>query len=901
MYTEMGLDHDYQKQISSLLMNLQMAMYELQKMKAEKEQSIKHLHTDDFQPKTFCISIANNYNKFIVSLEKTVRAVLTSHGWQEVMEEDVSKHDVIGFVFSNRRDIVVKSIINYRLYTTIPKMLTDKNTFYSIMQAEAPDYIPKFFDLPISGAADIIDNISKESGTTKWLIKDPTGSMGRNVFYVDSSKGKKSIEAVLKNINSPRIQISEIVESILLKSPAVQYRRQHVKSADVVGRRTTTRVVFMTKLTATNISVYMHDKPYTYLMAEESAGTVEADLGFPPSSISNVTYWSDQELKTFYTTRPQTETIKALMEVKQGNFDAELIWKMLVLNTEAMIEQLGQTQYDSFVRQIVDFLVRYLKATSSFIGCKNDLMYNNDFEACFNIYALDVIITKEGAVKVLEVNTSPGTIDIENNEKFKYVGVSATKIFADAFDVITSKVNNTEFKHVATIKRPTPRYTFFMSVSRLSAYPEISRLLAKRGLYRALWRPPYPSQTNVDFGYLGLPALKSEDEAKEAIDVDTYIPLEPVPDTSDVDDIVEDYELSNIQYFMRGNENTILDLNKHYNYSNKTTTVAILLGNKRSSYELLKKKPNVVAPFVAFSLDKDKTNIEMGENNVNNFFTKYTGNQFVIKPDSGSQSTGIRIIKSKNEFEAWIKDTPETSQKNMFKDYTLSLFINGLTFVSVKLNALNIDILETSKPRKAHVRAYFIMSLNESGKYDTYFINKPIIYFAAKPYTATASTKEEYVFLTNLAKTQKYLNILQDDPKMSARLQNVNITHFTDAFTKEKYGPALGDSVYDEVMKKVKDKGCISINILKEQDIIVKCLNKNTPQNQGCYQLVAIDYYINQDDKDVFVLEINQGPGMKGWRINYDLEEIYGGILSVTLDKIIGYNSVTPNFIEKIC
>jgi hypothetical protein len=224
----------------------------------------------------------------------------------------------------------------------------------------------------------------------------------------------------------------------------------------------------------------------------------------------------------------------------------------------------------------------------------------------------------------------------------------------------------------------------------------------------------------------------------------------------------------------------------------------------------------------------------------------------------------------------------------------MSLFIEGDLISGNKLTKFHTDnltkgasadakitALDLSAQRKYHIRGYFLISkLAAESDIRIYFIDRPIVYIAGMKYTTTPSPEEsKFVNLTNLARTTEYLGLKKVD--------NVSIDLFTEGYTRENFvGTGSGKVTvekYDRIMSQVIENGMISILAIRNE---LNCINKLSENYKGCYHLIAIDYHVEKDTNNVYILEVNQGPGMKGLRINYGLDEIYNNILGLTVDRI---------------
>ena len=94
---------------------------------------------------------------------------------------------------------------------------------------------------------------------------------------------------------------------------------------------------------------------------------------------------------------------------------------------------------------------------------------------------------------------------------------------------------------------------------------------------------------------------------------------------------------------------------------------------------------------------------------------------------------------------------------------------------------------------------------------------------------------------------------------------------------------------FKKLSKKITEYGLKCIDLIAKDNL--NCFNEDYKNFRGCYQILAIDYLpINKND--LKLLEVNRGPGFKALKVNFDLEEIFNEIFTVTIDKFndIGYN-----------
>ena len=867
-------------------------------------------------PKTFYLNIVKNNNVFIMNLIKILRSVLLSMCWTELSDSEVEGAKTIGFSFSNQKTIIIKSIYNYRIYEFNYKVLTNKSKFYDLIDKK---YVPDYYNLNNDPTA-IFAKITELNAITgkQYLLKDPMGSMGINIVDIKTIKKIEDLNKILanfKDIQKSGVNISELVNSIVIKKDKIVIDNVEIRKADTVGRRSVIRFLFMLNLTRSNIHLYRYDNFYSYLTLEE-----KNDILDPINYITNIVYRSKNDIDTQYNASniykdKKSQDYALIQKIISGQIDISNIGKHYVASKDEIKSSIGNEKFLKLDSSINEFCSSLLDKLKKIISCKNDFIFNDDFEGCFNVFAIDCIYTQSDELKILEINTSPGTLDLTNNEEFKHFKFSGTRLVIDAIHsaikLQTECIPN-DFKLVKSEARYVPSFYAFVGKQRFKNYPEITDNLIKRGYNINIWKPPYNKKSSrINYGDLAMPKKAgSSEEGDEAMSEEFEMEGGATGKTILKEDFEED--IDNTKEVI-----STLDSHKYYDTTNKIIEIATILGDKRSYYDTIATKiknkeipeSDIIAPYIGFKLkadpaknneyvllDEEGTNTKLDQ--IKTWIDQQTKGRtnirFIIKPDKGSQSSGIKIIEGNlTKFNEWV--TTNYDEKK-YINWTMSLFIEGDTTSGNKLTTFHlaneakgatknvaISGLKLNDQRKYHIRGYFLISKTTSDTDITiYFIDRPIIYLAGMAYTTTPSQDEsKFVNLTNLARTTEYL--------AKKNIENVNIDLFTEGYTKDAFvgtGPTKIDQAkYDKIMQQVLEKGMISIMAIKDN---LSCINKSSPDYKGCYHLIAIDYHVEKNTNNVYILEVNQGPGMKALRINYNLGEIYDNILGLTIDKING-------------
>jgi hypothetical protein len=860
-------------------------------------------------PKTFYLNIVQNKNVFINNLINILRSVLLSMCWAELSDSEANESKTIGFSFSNQKSIVIKSIYNYRIYEFNYKVLTNKSDFYDLIDKK---YAPEYYNFT-NDSVKIFAKINELNSipTKKYLLKDPLGSMGSNIVDIKSIDTIDKLNAILakfKDIKKSGVNISELVDSIIIKKQKVIINDQELRKEDTVGRRSVIRFLFMLNLTKSQIYLHRYEQFYSYLSLEE-----KNDILDPINFITNIVYKSKDEIDGYYNASTLYKDKKSqdyafIQKIASGSIDKSNIGKYYVAGKDEIKKSIGDEQFNNLETNIDEFCASLLDKLKKIISCKNDFIFNDDFEGCFNVFAIDCIYTSTNELKILEINTSPGTLDLANNEEFRHFKFSGTRLVVDAINSVIklqSECKPNGFKLIKQINRYTPSFYAFVGKSRYKNYPEITKNLVNRNYNINIWRPPYnKKKSRVNYGDLAMPKLSGSEEGE---DVAEEFEMEGgfliAPSETDIEE-----DIDNTKEIISVYEN-----HKFYDISNKILDIATVLGDKRKYYDIIKSKidkkeildSDIIAPYIGFKLKTDPTKdnayVLLDEEVPNTKLTdinawiseRVKANpkcRFIIKPDKGSQSSGIKIIEN-TQFNSWVSTNYDEKK---YITWTMSLFIEGDLISGNKLSKFHTDneskaaakdtkisALELNAPRKYHIRGYFLVTkLANEPDIRIYFINRPIIYIAGMKYTTTPTPDEsKFVNLTNLARTTEYLGL--------KKIENVNIDLFTEAYTKTNFvetGPSkITAEKYDKIIAQVIEKGLASINSIKND---LNCINKSSDNYKGCYHLIAIDYHVEKDTNNVYILEVNQGPGMKGLRINYNLNEIYDNILGLTIDRV---------------
>ena len=91
---------------------------------------------------------------------------------------------------------------------------------------------------------------------------------------------------------------------------------------------------------------------------------------------------------------------------------------------------------------------------------------------------------------------------------------------------------------------------------------------------------------------------------------------------------------------------------------------------------------------------------------------------------------------------------------------------------------------------------------------------------------------------------------------------------------------------FKKLSNRITEYALKCIDLITDDELT--CFNESNSNFKGCYQILAIDY-LPVGTNDLKLLEVNRGPGFKALKVNFNLEDIFDEIFSVTIDKFNGY------------
>ena len=775
-------------------------------------------------------------------LGDTIKTILLERGWKNLNSNEAKNAEKIGLVFSNTNvKNTLKSQINYRIFTQNHDLFTNKIYFSEYFKDT--DYFSKYSVLNrynVINNIEILYNLIKNRKYKKdsyVILKDPHGSMGKEVFIFDHNNitdlYKTTIKNYLNTFKSKYIIIDEFLDSITFKVPELSFNYNKINSETEFGRRSVIRFFICVIIKDGKINIYKINSLLIYLAVLPSNGGVKKDIKNFGTYITNFYLGKKKNIFKDKLTKEQRINVDLFEQIKNSD-DNTIYEKELYTKLFALSDKEFKNQYPSKYKQYLNatdlFIKEFGKKYQDELICKNYKCFNSNFNSCFNIFAIDTIFTKSNEFKVLEINTNPSTIVLSAFKKFKNI-YNTKDVFNNIFNIIENKPydNNILYLSCSLLTNYTNK-TYYLSTNQIKTYPEIINALKKRNYMRSILRISKNLPIDLYLGYI----IRNTDLAED--DKDLYL----------------DYLGS------------FLD---NYNITNKISEAIFELGDKSLLYNHLRKS-NVIPDFVNFKIYKDDNNMNYIKTRklleIQNFISTNmsTCSRFILKPSLGSQGHGIEVIKYYEQFLEWYK------KENIYSEWSISEFLKPKTIISRKL--------KDNEPRKVHLRSYFIIVKDITNSIRIYELKNRIIYFAVDKYIdscVNVNKNNKYSFITNLALASEERNINYDTSNYTDDLLNYQDQIFN----------------FKKMSNRITEYALKCIDLISDDNL--SCFNESNINFKGCYQILAIDY-LPVGTNDLKLLEVNRGPGFKALKVNFDLEAIFDEIFAVTIDKFngIGYN-----------
>ena len=795
-----------------------------------------NLCKDDIIEKSFFIDIKTK-QLYSHLLGDTMKAILLERGWKHLTNEEAKNVDKIGLVFSNTNiKNTLKSQINYRVFTQNHDIFTNKIYFSEYFKDT--DYFSKY---SVLNRSNVINNIEilydlikarnyKENSYV--IMKDPHGSFGKEVFIFNhhnsSDKYKKTIISYLNTFKSKYIIIDEFLDSITFKVPELNFNYKKINIETNFGRRSVIRFFICVVIKDGQINIYRINSLLVYLAVLPSLGNVKSDINNFGTYITN--FYLGKKKKVFQDnlTKDQNVNVELFHKLLKSDniYEKELYTKLFTLPGKEFKKQ-HPNKYKKFNKSVDEFIMTFGEKYKDELICKNYKCFNKNFSSCFNIFAIDAIYTKSNEFKVLEINTNPSTIVISSYKKFKHI-YNTKDVFNNIFNILENKNYDTNILDLkCNISTKYSDKTFYLSNNQIKTYPEIINSLKKRNYMRSILRVSKNLPIDLYLGYI----IRNTDLAED--EKDLYL-----------------------EYL-----GTFLE---NYNITNKISEAIFELGDKSILYNHLRKS-SIIPDFVNFKIYKDESNNNYIKTRklleIQNFINSNisTCSRFILKPSLGSQGHGIEVIKYYEQFLEWYK------KENIYTEWSISEFLKPKTLISHKLN--------DKAPRKVHLRSYFIIVKDITNNIKIYELKNRIVYFAVDKYIEGCigvNKDNKYSFITNLALASEERNVSYDTSNYTDDLLNYQDQIFN----------------FKKLSNRITEYALKCIDLITDSELT--CFNESNSNFKGCYQILAIDY-LPVGTNDLKLLEVNRGPGFKALKVNFNLEDIFDEIFSVTIDKFNGY------------
>ncbi len=798
---------------------------------------MQHLKISKNISKTYYINVKSS-NKYVNYMADTLDYILKNRNWIKLDDNDAKNRDKIGFTFSNiDKKNVLKSQINFRILTQNSEIFSDKIVFKEYFKDTY--YYTNYYVL---NRINIVSNINllynfvkSKNNKNNYILKDPYGSLGKQILLFDhnntSKSYKKKVQIYISLFKSQYIILDEYLDPITFNVPELSFNHNKINIETEHGRRSLIRFYIVVIVKNNKVEIYRVNNLFIYLAVLPSNGNISKDINKLGTYITNY-YLGTKLRKIQMENLTDDEKIninlyRDLLYKKDNNYNNELFTKLFCISNDEFKRQYPD-KCNLVDNKINDFITKFSEIYHDEFSCKNDKCLNDDFNSCFNIYAIDSILTKNDDFKVLEINNSPGNIMLNMYNKVKKI-YNTINIFNDIFDIIEEDKTESENLTLITKKeRFLYNKTYYLSENQVITYPEIINSLKKRNYLRSLWSSLNNSNKHIDL-YLGY-IIKNNNLIEE--DKELYI-------------------------------NYVSAFLNNYSITNKIEGAIFELGDKSILYNHLK-NTNMIPEFVSFKIYKDEKNYNYIKTkellDIETFINTNLSrcSRYILKPSLGSQGDGIVVIKYYEQFNDWYK------KQDKYSEWTISEFLSPKLLQSRKLKEKEL--------RKVHIRSYFIVVNDKYNNTKIYELKTRVVYFAVDKYIpkcVNVNKYNKYAFITNLALASEERNIEYDTRNYTDDLLNYQDQIFN----------------FKKLSNTITEYGIECINILDEDNI--KCLNRNNNEFKGCYQILAIDY-LPVNKNNIKILEVNRGPGFKALKVNFNLEDIFDEIFKVSIDKFDG-------------
>ena len=315
----------------------------------------------------------------------------------------------------------------------------------------------------------------------------------------------KKVQIYLSLFKSQYIILDEYLDSITFKVPELSFNHKKINHETEYGRRSLIRFYIVVIVKNNTVEIYKVNNLFIYLAVLPSSGSIFKDINKFGSYITN--YYLGKNIKKYQLENLTDNELKNvnlyrdLLYKKDNNYNNE-IFTELFCNSNKELKKEYPEKYDVVHEKIDEFILKFSELYHDEFSCKNDKCINDNFNACFNIYAIDSILTKDDQFKILEINNSPGNIMLNIYNKVKKI-YNTINIFNDIFDIIEdNSYKSDNLTLISNKERFLFDKTYYLSHNQVISYPEIINSLKKRNYMRCIWNTLNNSDKFIDL-YLG--------------------------------------------------------------------------------------------------------------------------------------------------------------------------------------------------------------------------------------------------------------------------------------------------------------------------------------------------------------------------------------------------------------
>lgn len=888
---------------------------------------------DDKIEKTFFMAFDKKKGLTKLHADRLLFALRDSN-WKELTLEEANKAEKIGFAWvypinkEEYKNINLKSQFRYRINTQNNKLFSDKNIFLEKVSDKFKPFSKEVDKLEID------KEILKLDRNKKYLIKDPLGTLGWNIYSVDQYlefDEKKKKDVLSKFLNKNKAQITEFIDAFTVKK-TVKIGKKLLNDPNE-ERKVSIRFVCNIFVTKDKIKIYRGKYLHYKLAPNPVSSNQEDDIKDLGTYVPNVIGFSEDRINLV--NLKISNTFKTIRDMKSEFGVNGTFYNLVYISEQDLIEQKGSEFVDDIKTKVDEFLEEYFKNISNELYCSNDYLFNNHFKGCFNIVGFDSIYSENGDFKVLEINTNPQGKDIP---------ILELNIGTMNRDTVLLMENKNQclwqLKFVCEIDRPKFDKLYYISNMKAKNHPTIINLLKEQNYLRTpiTLSPPFPTNKYIDFHFTNTEnkiykidnQKVFEEEEEEEDDNFTYFDLlklyNLVRDLLDQNDLNEKYTdnktfydfeskiLPALLYVLPAKNfpiNYLSDDDKKYmntlkeildditltNYAENfdkqnfikvqylINNIKNILGNKKNLYDKLSQSEYEI-DFIKFTKD------DINNNKINNFINKTRNNQFcnsfILKPDKGAQGKGISFIKDFNDFKSWSEKPSE------YKNWTLSNLYDSHTLIP-----LNAKYKQGSH-RKYHIRVYYLIIKNKDDSWQLWKLKIPLIYFAIMPYpecTDNLILNENIdALVTNLSKSKIIIN---NNPEIIDSINNYlyKLEDYKEIFNKSK------SNSYNQINNNMDNIMKFCFNEIIKNNEFIECSNKlNNSQYYGCHHIIANDYQVLPDFSVKF-LELNGGPGftnLKTQTTQSEYKKIWEEYLQISVYITFNQNKNNITYWEKL-